>query len=266
MCSTTSSAGRSPALIERLETDASIKGLILASGKKDFLAGADIDRLRALATRAAGLRRVDALQGGAAPLELRRQAGGRGDQRPVPGRWPRDRAGLPSPHRRSTTARRGWACPRSSWACCPAAAARSACRAWSACSRRCSWMGEGTDVRARSRRWRVGLRATSWRTAATTLLRQGAAWIAGQPEAPRQPWDTPKFRFPGGDSRSAGDGAAVLDRAVDGGGQELRQLSGAHAHPVAACSRAACSTSTPALEIECALLRGLRDVAASRAT
>src|ERR1700761_1791624 len=38
------------ALIERLETDAAIKGLILASGKKDFLAGADLDRLRALET------------------------------------------------------------------------------------------------------------------------------------------------------------------------------------------------------------------------
>ena len=38
------------ALIERLATDTSIKGLILASGKKDFLAGADVDRLRALAS------------------------------------------------------------------------------------------------------------------------------------------------------------------------------------------------------------------------
>ena len=38
------------ALVERLETDASIKGLILRSGKKDFLAGADIDRLRALSS------------------------------------------------------------------------------------------------------------------------------------------------------------------------------------------------------------------------
>ena len=38
------------ALIERLVSDAGIKGLILASGKKDFLAGADVDRLRALAS------------------------------------------------------------------------------------------------------------------------------------------------------------------------------------------------------------------------
>ena len=38
------------ALVDRLETDASIKGLVLALGKKDFLAGADIDRLRALAS------------------------------------------------------------------------------------------------------------------------------------------------------------------------------------------------------------------------
>ena len=38
------------ALIERLATDASIKGLVIASGKKDFLAGADVDRLRALSS------------------------------------------------------------------------------------------------------------------------------------------------------------------------------------------------------------------------
>ena len=42
-------AGPLAALIERLATDAAIKGLVLASGKKDFLAGADVDRLRALA-------------------------------------------------------------------------------------------------------------------------------------------------------------------------------------------------------------------------
>jgi 3-hydroxyacyl-CoA dehydrogenase/enoyl-CoA hydratase/3-hydroxybutyryl-CoA epimerase len=37
-------------LIERFATDASIKGLVLASGKKDFLAGADVDRLRLLSS------------------------------------------------------------------------------------------------------------------------------------------------------------------------------------------------------------------------
>ena len=38
------------ALIERVVSDTRIKGLILASGKKDFLAGADVDRLRALSS------------------------------------------------------------------------------------------------------------------------------------------------------------------------------------------------------------------------
>src|SRR5262249_32944007 len=37
-------------LVERLETAAALKGVILVSGKPDFLAGADIDRLRALTT------------------------------------------------------------------------------------------------------------------------------------------------------------------------------------------------------------------------
>ena len=43
-------AGPLAALIERLAADASIKGLILASGKQDFLAGADVDRLSVLAS------------------------------------------------------------------------------------------------------------------------------------------------------------------------------------------------------------------------
>src|SRR6478736_1982669 len=37
-------------LIGRIETDTSIRGVILVSAKADFLAGADIDRLRALET------------------------------------------------------------------------------------------------------------------------------------------------------------------------------------------------------------------------
>src|SRR5262249_14007960 len=37
-------------LVERLGTDAGLKGAIVRSGKADFLAGADIERLRALET------------------------------------------------------------------------------------------------------------------------------------------------------------------------------------------------------------------------
>ncbi|HEX7687462.1 MAG TPA: enoyl-CoA hydratase-related protein, partial [Burkholderiaceae bacterium] len=38
------------ALVGRLEADAAIKGLVVTTGKRDFLAGADVERLAALAT------------------------------------------------------------------------------------------------------------------------------------------------------------------------------------------------------------------------
>jgi hypothetical protein len=45
------------------------------------------------------------------------------------------------------------------------------------------------------------------------LMAKARAWIAANPKA-KQPWDQPKFRIPGGDSRSPGGGADAGHRAV----------------------------------------------------
>jgi 3-hydroxyacyl-CoA dehydrogenase / enoyl-CoA hydratase / 3-hydroxybutyryl-CoA epimerase len=62
------------------------------------------------------------------------------------------------------------------------------------------WIGEGTEVRAAQ-----ALSSGMVHALAKTreeLLALARAWVAANPK-PVQPWDAPKFRYPGGDSRSA---------------------------------------------------------------
>lgn len=68
------------AVVERLEKEEGIKGLVLVSGKPTFIVGADIDQLTAIETaeEAQALRRPEAP---AAPDREERQAGGRRTQR-----------------------------------------------------------------------------------------------------------------------------------------------------------------------------------------
>ncbi|MDZ7592057.1 MAG: 3-hydroxyacyl-CoA dehydrogenase NAD-binding domain-containing protein [Rubrivivax sp.] len=60
-------------------------------------------------------------------------------------------------------------------------------------------MGEGADM-SPQQALGLGLLASLARDR-DDLMVQAKAWIAANPKA-RQPWDQPKFRFPGGDSRS----------------------------------------------------------------
>ncbi|HSM20599.1 MAG TPA: enoyl-CoA hydratase/isomerase family protein, partial [Rubrivivax sp.] len=60
-------------------------------------------------------------------------------------------------------------------------------------------MGEGTDM-SPQKALGMGLVAELARDR-DELMGKARAWIAANPKA-RQPWDQPKFRFPGGDSRS----------------------------------------------------------------
>jgi 3-hydroxyacyl-CoA dehydrogenase/enoyl-CoA hydratase/3-hydroxybutyryl-CoA epimerase len=60
-------------------------------------------------------------------------------------------------------------------------------------------MGEGADL-GPQKALGMGL-VTGLARDCDDLLAQAKAWIAANPKA-RQPWDQPKFRFPGGDSRS----------------------------------------------------------------
>jgi 3-hydroxyacyl-CoA dehydrogenase/enoyl-CoA hydratase/3-hydroxybutyryl-CoA epimerase len=60
-------------------------------------------------------------------------------------------------------------------------------------------MGEGADVHA-AQALKTGL-VGELASSADDLLAKARAWILANP-APKQPWDMPKFRYPGGDSRS----------------------------------------------------------------
>ena len=191
-------AGPVAALIERLETDASIKGLIIASGKKDFLAGADIDRLRALSTAQQAfdesmqlkklLRRLE-LCGKPVVAAINGKCLGGGLE-----------IALACHHRivlDDGKARLGL--PEVKLGLLPGGGGTQRLPRLVGMQQALQWMGEGSDIRAAQalKSGLVGELATS----ADDLLAKARAWILANP-SPRQPWDTPKFRYPGGDSRS----------------------------------------------------------------
>ena len=186
------------ALVDRLETDASIKGLVLASGKKDFLAGADIDRLRALSSAREAfdesmrfkkaLRRLE-LCGKPVVAAINGKCLGGGLE-----------IALACHHRivlDDGKARLGL--PEVKLGLLPGGGGTQRLPRLVGMQQALQWMGEGTDVRAAQalKSGLVGALATS----ADDLHAQARAWIVANP-APKQPWDLPKFRYPGGDSRS----------------------------------------------------------------
>jgi 3-hydroxyacyl-CoA dehydrogenase/enoyl-CoA hydratase/3-hydroxybutyryl-CoA epimerase len=186
------------AAIERLATDASIKGLILASGKKDFLAGADVDRLSALASAQEAfdesmrfkkiLRRME-LAGKPVVAAINGQCLGGGLE-----------IALACHHRivlDDGRARLGL--PEVKLGLLPGGGGTQRMPRLVGMQQALQWMGEGSDIRAAQalKSGLVGALATS----ADDMLAQARAWILANP-APKQPWDQPKFRYPGGDSRS----------------------------------------------------------------
>ena len=191
-------AGPLAALIERFSTDASIKGLVLASGKKDFLAGADVDRLRALASAQEAfdesmrfkklLRRME-LAGKPVVAAINGKCLGGGLE-----------IALACHHRivlDDGKARLGL--PEVKLGLLPGGGGTQRMPRLVGMQQALQWMGEGSDIRAAQalKSGLVGALATS----ADDLHAQARAWILANP-APKQPWDEPRFRYPGGDSRS----------------------------------------------------------------
>ena len=126
------------ATVERLEAEKDdIKGVVITSAKKTFFAGGDLNDLMKVtrehaAEFAAGVREVKASCAG-----WRRSAARSSPRSTAPrwaaawrSRWP------PTTASSSTTRRPSSASPRSSWGCCPAAAASCAPCACSASSTR----------------------------------------------------------------------------------------------------------------------------------
>lgn len=193
-------AGALAGLVERLETDAAVKGLVLASGKKDFFAGADVDRLWAITTARqafdesmrfkAFLRRIErAGKPVVAALHGRCLGGGL-------------EMAMACHHRivlDDGQARLGL--PEVKLGLLPGGGGTQRLPRLVGIQQALQWMGEGTEVRA-AQALSSGLVHALAKTR-DEMLAQARAWIAANPK-PQQPWDAPRFRYPGGDSRSPG--------------------------------------------------------------
>ena len=186
------------ALVERLESDEAVKGLVLASGKKDFFAGADIDHLWSITTAKqafeesmrfkALLRRVERCgKPVVAAIHGRCLGGGL-------------EIALACHHRivlDDGTARLGL--PEVKLGLLPGGGGTQRLPRLVGMQQALQWIGEGTEVRAAQ-----ALSSGMVHALAKTreeLLALARAWVAAHPK-PVQPWDAPKFRYPGGDSRA----------------------------------------------------------------
>ena len=186
------------ALIERLVSDAGIKGLILASGKKDFLAGADVDRLRALASAQEAFDESMRFKKLLRKMEL----GGKPVVAAINGKCLGGglEIALACHHRiilDDGQARLGL--PEVKLGLLPGGGGTQRLPRLVGMQQALQWMSEGSDVRA-AQALKSGL-VDALATNADDLHAQARAWILANP-APKQPWDAPKFRYPGGDSRS----------------------------------------------------------------
>ncbi len=173
-------------------------GLILRSGKKDFLAGADIARLRALKT---------AQEAFEASMELKRfirrfercgkpvvailngQCKGGGLEIAMGCHW---RIVVDD-----GSARLGL--PEVKLGLLPGGGGTQRLPRLVGMQQALQWMGEGSDIRA-AQALSSGL-VNELAADADAALAKARAWIAAN-RKPLQPWDAPRFRYPGGDSRS----------------------------------------------------------------
>ena len=186
------------ALLERLESDADIKGLVLVSGKKDFFAGADVDGLWGLTTAQAAfdesmrfkryLRRLERC-GKPVVAAIHGQCLGGGLELAM------------SCHRRIVwdDGRARLGLPEVKLGLLPGGGGTQRLPRLVGMQQALQWMGEGSSVRA-DKALASGL-VHELAPTREAMLDAARAWCVANPK-PQQPWDAPKFRYPGGDSRS----------------------------------------------------------------
>lgn len=175
-----------------------VTGLILRSGKKDFLAGADIDRLRTLETAQQAfdesmklkdfIRRFERC-GKPVVAVIQGQCKGGGLEIALGCHW---RIVIDDGN-----ARLGL--PEVKLGLLPGGGGTQRLPRLVGMQQALQWMGEGSDISA-AQALSSGLVGELAATPDEALAK-ARAWIAAHPK-PVQPWDTPKFRYPGGDSRS----------------------------------------------------------------
>jgi len=188
------------ALAARLESDAAVTALVLRSAKPDFLAGADVDRLQALGTAQeafdesmrfkAFIRRLERCGKPVVALLNGRCLGG-GLEIAMGCHWRividdgRARLGL----------------PEVKLGLLPGGGGTQRLPRLVGMQQALQWMMEGTELRA-APALAAGL-VHELASDAEDALFKARAWLALQAgKKPQQPWDSPKFRYPGGDSRS----------------------------------------------------------------
>ncbi|WP_397533162.1 3-hydroxyacyl-CoA dehydrogenase NAD-binding domain-containing protein [Roseateles sp.] len=185
-------------LADLLESDASVTGLILSSAKKDFLAGADVDRLHRLSGAQeafdesmrfkAFMRRLEKC-GKPVVAVIQGMCLGGGLEIAMGCHWRividdgKAKLGL----------------PEVKLGLLPGGGGTQRLPRLVGMQQAVQWMLEGTEVRAAQAlsSGLVGELAPSRDEA----MAKARAWIAAN-KKPVQPWDAPKFRYPGGDSRS----------------------------------------------------------------
>lgn len=187
-------------LATRLESDAEVRALILRSSKPDFLAGADVDRLQALATAQDAFDESMRFKGFIRRLErcgkpvvavLNGRCLGGGLEIAMGCHW---RIAV-----NDGKARLGL--PEVKLGLLPGGGGTQRLPRLVGMQQALQWMMEGTEVRA-EQALASGL-VNELAADAEEALFKARAWIAQQGgKKPQQPWDAPKFRYPGGDSRS----------------------------------------------------------------
>jgi 3-hydroxyacyl-CoA dehydrogenase/enoyl-CoA hydratase/3-hydroxybutyryl-CoA epimerase len=186
------------ALIARLGRDDWIKGLILTSGKKDFLAGADVDRLRALASAQEAFDESMRFKGALRRMELC----GKPVVAAIHGKCLGGGLEIALACHRRVVLDDGQAklgLPEVKLGLLPGGGGTQRMPRLVGMQQALQWMVEGSDIRAKQA-LATGL-VDALAETADDLLAQARAWILANPK-PKQPWDSPKFRYPGGDSRS----------------------------------------------------------------
>ncbi|NWG74304.1 MAG: enoyl-CoA hydratase/isomerase family protein [Rubrivivax sp.] len=185
-------------VVERVESDDAIRGLVLTSGKADFCAGGDLDRMskwqdprepfEASMAMKAVLRRMETMGkpvvaaigghalGGGLEIALACHARIVLDDRRLKLGQPEVKLGL-----------------------LPGGGGTVRLSRLVGIQTALQIMAEGEDI-APAKAHAMGL-VTELAKDRDELLAKARAWCLAHPKA-RQPWDEPKFRFPGGDSRS----------------------------------------------------------------
>jgi 3-hydroxyacyl-CoA dehydrogenase/enoyl-CoA hydratase/3-hydroxybutyryl-CoA epimerase len=178
--------------------DPAVKGLILSSAKADFCAGGDIDRMSKWTTpqqpfdasmaMKAVLRRLE-LQGKPVVAAINGHALGGGLELALACHT---RIALDDPRLKIGQ-------PEVKLGLLPGGGGTVRLPRLVGMQQALQIMAEGNDL-SPAKALAMGL-LSAVAPDADALLDQARAWIAANPKA-RQPWDQPKFRFPGGDSRS----------------------------------------------------------------